>query len=318
MANELVLFDTSFNVKNNFLLNYLYASVKSNRKTFTEKFIFCFTELYRIPVLRPLLNAILTKAKHKKAIFKLELQESWNNTNGYCETSIEDEERNDNVLKNGMFSEYYKIVIKKIVPDTIIHEIGHAIERVSKIDIHREFKEAITSDFKFGNTHPPQIQLRTAVGDIMVDRVKKYYKPEQAMQEVFARFFQMLAISKEVGGWGEYVFTYDEVSAYFANTIRWTNSILIPILKKNTDSDVEDAALTFVDGLKPFKKKWVTNNASRFADVKDMNNKWAESLSLEGRWVGEEYANKVMDVFEKKETSKLSNGVEYFDFSKKK
>jgi hypothetical protein len=152
----------------------------------------------------------------------------------------------------------------------------------------------------------------------MIDRVKKYYKPEQAMQEMFARFFQMLAISKEVGGWGEFMFGYDEVSTYFSNTVEWTNLILIPILEKKTDSDVEDAALTFVENLKPYKKKWVTDNASRFADVQDMKNKWVESLGFEERQWGNDYAQKVTEVFEKKETNRLANGVEYFDFSKKK
>ena len=313
MANDLVLFDNKFNVKNNSVLNYVYSGTVAQRKTDLEYFIYCLTELYRIPIFVPLLNALITQIKHKNAEFKITPLKSWDRVLGHCTTATREVKSQESIFKKGLFSKHYTIVIKKIIPDIIIHEIGHAIEHISGININSDFKSALYEDFKTNNSN--SIQLKSAVKDVMQNQLKNY-KLESHMAELFARFFEMIAMSKECGDWGNYQFSYNEILDYFTNTVAWAENELIPILKKKTDEDVEKLSVDFVNNLKPYKKEWVRNHRSKFANVENMNNKWLESLLLERD--DELIAESCKNFFEGKDLKKLDNGVEYFEFGKKK
>lgn len=313
MANDLIVFDNKFNVKSEPLLNYIYNHSQWERKTDLEYFIYCLTELYRIPLFVPILNAMITKLKHNEAVFKITPLKSWDRVLGHCTTATKEIKSGESIFKRGIFSKHYTIVIKKISPDIIIHEIGHAIEHISGINVNGDFKNVLKDDLKNNNSN--SIQLKSAVKDVMETQLKNY-KLECHMAELFARFFELLASSRDVGGWGNYQYYYKEITDYFVNTVVWAENVLVPILKKKTDGDIERDSIIFVNNLKPYKKEWVRNNRSRFANVKDMNNKWVESLSMEND--DEEIAKSCAKFFDNKELKKLDNGVEYFEFKKNK
>ncbi|MBR2140808.1 MAG: hypothetical protein IJ853_00425 [Rickettsiales bacterium] len=313
MANDLILFDNSFEVKHNKILSYVYSNTIFEKKTDLEYFIYCLSELYRIPIFVPVLNAIITQLKRGNAVFKVQPLKSYDRVLGHCTTATKEVRSQESTFKNGIFSKHYTIVIKKIIPDIIIHEIGHAVEHISGINVNGDFKKALYEDLRLNNTH--LLQVKSAVKDIMEQQLKNY-KLENHMAELFARYFELVAMSREVGDWGDYQFYYNDIINYFMNTTTWVNNILIPILNKNTDDDVAALANDFVANLKPYKKEWVRNNRSRFADVDDMNNKWVESIT-KGR-EDAEVAKSFEKFFEGKEINKLDNGVEYFEFKKNK
>lgn len=313
MKNEIIIFNNNFNIKNNnSILNYIYSNIEFQNKTDLESFIFSFTELYKLPILVSLLNSIITKLKHKQANFKLIPLKTWDRVLGHCKTVTKEIKAQESVFKQKLFNKYYTIVIKQNTSDIIIHEIGHAIESISNIDINKEFKANLDKDLHINNSN--SIQLKAAVVDVMQKQLKGY-ELKNITSELFARFFELLAMSEEVGGWGKYQFNYTEISNYFKNTIIWTKNILIPILHKKIDQDIETDSIKFIENLKPYKKEWFRNNYSKFENVENMNNKWVETI------LGDEKHSikpeNVMDVFNKQE-SKTLNGVEYIEFGKKK
>ncbi len=312
MGNELVLFNQKFRVNKDSILNYLYTNTESKKQTDLESFVFCFTELYRLPILIPLLNAILTKVKHRDATFKVTPLYSWDRIAGHCVSAPKEIKDQESSFKKRFFSYYYTIMIKKIRPDIIIHEIAHSIERIAEIDLNNGFKQVLEADFKAGNSN--STHLKAGVKDVMETQLKGY-KLEHHMSELFARFFEMLAMSYDVEGWGEYQFYYKEIEKYFTNTVKWTKEVLTPILDKKIDSDVKASSLALVEKLEPYKKSWVKNHQSKFANSDDPNKKWLSVVMQEEKHMFD--PDDIIKTFDNKELKKLDNGAEYFEFKKK-
>lgn len=313
MTNELILFDQKFRIQKNSILNYLYSNTESKNQSDLESFVYCFTELYRLPIFVPLLNAIVTKLKHNEAVFKITPIKSWDRVLGHCATAPREVKSQESSFKRKFFSIFYTIMIKKIRPDIIIHEIAHSIEYISGLNLNKGFLDALKSDFKAENYS--SVHLRAGVKDVMEKQLKNY-NIENYTSELFARFFEMQAMSYDVDGWGEYQFYYKEIKKYFTNTVKWTWDILIPILNKESDNDIKASALALVEKLEPYKKSWVKDHKSKFADVDDANKKWLESIKQEEKYSID--PESVLKTFENKETKTLSNGVEYFEFKPKK
>ena len=193
MANDLILFDNSFEVKHNKILSYVYSNTIFEKKTDLEYFIYCLSELYRIPIFVPVLNAIITQLKRGNAVFKVQPLKSYDRVLGHCTTATKEVRSQESTFKNGIFSKHYTIVIKKIIPDIIIHEIGHAVEHISGINVNGDFKKALYEDLRLNNTH--LLQVKSAVKDIMEQQLKNY-KLENHMAELFARYFELVAMSR--------------------------------------------------------------------------------------------------------------------------
>lgn len=309
MSNELIIYNDKIRKQDNLLISYLYSGLETGKKSYVDDFIFCITELYRIPLFACMLNAVITKIKHKEAEFKLMPLRSWDRVLGHCATATKEIKAQESVFNKGLFTKHHTIVIRSITPTIIIHEVGHAIEHIAGINVNGDFKTNLYDDFRANNSS--SIQLKSAVKDVMQEQLKSY-KLEQTMVELFARFFEMLAMSKEVGGWGNYQFELEDISIYFSNTVAWANDCLVPILKKKTDRDIEKASIDFVNSIEPYKKKWTQQFKSRFVDTDDVKTKWQELHETT-----EKNVKDTMTYFNNQQLSKLDNGVEYIDFTKK-
>ena len=309
MANDLIIYNDKIAKKDNLIFSYLYGGIETAKKSYVDDFIYCITELYRIPLFAHMLNAVITKIKHKQAEFKLMPLTNWDRVLGHCATATKEVKSLESIFKNGIFSKNYTIVIKKFDPTIIIHEVGHAIEHIANINVAGDFKKNLLADFSANNSN--SIQLKSAVKDVMQKQLENY-QVEKIMAELFARFFEMLAMSKEVGGWGNYQFKFEEISVYFSNTMLWANEVLIPILIKNTDEDIENASRDFIKTIEPYKKRWTQQFKSRFVDASDAHNKWLELHDEKQKNVED-----TLNYFNRQSLSKLDNGVEYVDFTKK-
>ncbi|MDR0571473.1 MAG: hypothetical protein LBG48_01325 [Rickettsiales bacterium] len=324
MNNELVLFNKSFNISENKVLKYLQDNTIFVLKTDWERFTLFFTLLYELPIFKSILNVILTELKNKNARFILEpvtIYNEWNRLAGHCDTQfIKNFDKKligrSSTFEKGFFTKKYTIVLRYITPPIIIHEIGHAIEHISGIDIEKGFRENFGTDMKAWNCS--NIMLTNAVKNIMVEELKGY-PLVNVMAELFARFFEVLSISKEVAGMGDYCFTYQEVSRFFSNTIGWFYDRLEPILIKKTDKEVAIISEEFISNLKPYRKKFIDTTKSRFANVSDTNKKFEEVYG-ENKRVKDDFATGIYDIFEKSSSQsikKTDTGVEYFEFKRK-
>lgn len=221
------------------------ADTHSNKELFLDK----FKQLYQLPILHPTLNLVATKAKRGELTFKVIIPQHWDRLAGHCKTS--------SVFKKvkGVFKKQHKheIVIKKLESDIIMHEIAHAMEKESGIDINKEFRTVLGYDMNSKTSG--QLFITQAVTSVMQKELKNY-KLENVMTELFARYFELLAMSYEVGGYSRYKFKYTEITEYFKNTTNWTESHLNPLLSKHCDSDIRQAAEELYSSLIPYKKEW--------------------------------------------------------------
>jgi hypothetical protein len=220
------------------------------------------------------------------------------------------------VFRKRFFSKKYIIVLRRIVPPIIIHEIGHAIEHISDIDINKEFRENFSLDMKTWNCS--NTTLGNAIGRIMKDELKDY-PLISTMSELFARFFEVLSLSEEIAGFGDYCFTYLEVSKFFMNTIAWFHDSLEPILIKKTDKDIAIISTEFINALKPYKKKFTDTIKSKFANVQDPEKRFEEVYG-ENKRLNDDFAQGFNKIFEDKQSGrikKLDDGIEYFEFKRK-
>ncbi|MDR2760260.1 MAG: hypothetical protein LBB09_00225 [Rickettsiales bacterium] len=324
MGAELILFDNKFDIKENKILLYLYNSIETTLKTDGERFVFCFTELYRFPIFKTLLDAILSEIKNKKNIkFILKPQVKWDRLAGHCATSFV---RNfdqkligeQSKFSKGFFQRKHEIVIKNFSMQTIIHEIGHAIEHISGIDIERGFRQNFSADMKTWDS-ANQLLGRT-VKDLMLDQLKNY-PLESTMAELFARFFEILSMANDVDAWMDKRFSSEEIQRFYRNTVKWFYDELKPILLKKTDPEIAIASAEFVSGLQPIKKKWTDKIKSKFANVENPEKRFQEAFfgadnpCLEKK--GELSQAAFKEVFGEK-TKTLDTGAEYVLLRSKK
>jgi len=249
---------------------------------YKAKFLYNFEQLYQIPILRPSLNLIVTKAKLGLINFKIEPVTLIKKIGGSCKT-----ESLFHKMGN-IFSKKHTILIKNITPEIIMHELAHAIEKESGIDLNGDFRKALGFDMK--NRQPSNIQLAKAVKIITFNELKKY-KAKNYMAELFARYFELLAMSYEVGGWGKYQFHYADISKYFENTTNWIEQIFNELISKKIDKEILKWSDNLVQNLKPYQKEWTEKFNSNVKDSEKTNlsrrKNWAKKVGSLGKWENE-------------------------------
>lgn len=290
-----------FELENSLIYEVLNSNLEYNNidslNDFNKKF-FC---LYRVELFRPILNTILTKVKNGEARFKVKPLFSWDRVAGHCETATTEQLENESIFRKKDFT----IVIKKITPPIIIHEIGHAIEHILNLNLNKEFRHVLASDVN--GKRSTNMQLNVAVKTILKDELKSY-EIKHIMSELFARFFELIAMSYEVDGWSTYQFKYNEISSFFANTIKWFNKSIIPLLNKEVDKKILKNSIEYCNTLQPYKKVWADNIHSQKNKITDMNDAKKEvqdAIKSFEHWS------------ENKTVHTLNDGTEYYLFNDK-
>ena len=162
------------------------AGTKSQFKTNLEL-------LYRFRVFKPFLDLCATLSKEGRLTFIVKLKKNYDLDAGNCRTV--DAIGFDHLLNRFRQDKKYTITLKEISGYVIIHEIGHLVEKEIAVDL-AEFSQAIKLDFQ--NAHLPKALLFT-IKRVLFDEVKNY-PANQQLSEVFTRFFELLARSKDIAG----------------------------------------------------------------------------------------------------------------------
>jgi hypothetical protein len=238
-----------------------------------EKFLYNFEQLYQLPILHPILNLITSKAKNNLVEFIIEPQKNWDRLAGHCKTEGIFNKIGSFFSKNHK----YKIFIKNINAEVIIHEIAHAIEKEIRIDLNQDFRKVLTLDFQ--NRNSQNIQMISGIETIMIKQLKGYNK-SHIMSELFARYFELLAMSYEVNGWGQYQFYYQDIVGYFENTTKMIEKKFNNTINKKIDKEVLTWSKDLVKNLKPYKKQWAK-------DMEFQSNKARRQNTVgTGKWTG--------------------------------
>lgn len=196
-----------------------------------KKFQKMFCDLYRIELFKDGLDLILTKLQEKQLRFEVRIVKGWD-TNVGCFLT-EQKSFYDKTLGKILHKSAPKIILRQLAYNVLAHEMAHALEFESGIDLGEEFRSAIGFDMK--GRDPKIITLKAEVQRLMVDALKAY-KPHQFLSELFARYFELLSISRNVSAKGS--FATLEVMSFFENTTNFIEKIFNPQIRAKIDPEI--------------------------------------------------------------------------------
>ena len=234
-------------------------------------FIGSFKELYKVPLFKVGLDVILTKAELGLVKFQLQEKNITETYHGCCITKQE-------TLFNKIFSSFSKnykhvINIRTLTVDVIMHEIAHALEKESKINLQDEFASIFATDLK--NTKHSHINIQLAIKQIIFKELN-LYPNSQHNSELLARFYELLAMSKEVGHYhNNYHFKLNEILSLFYNTVEWIDKVFNDNLKSQILDHIPPLSknIKFDQNLRNFTRKHKSLHASKVYSNKISGNK---------------------------------------------
>jgi len=197
----------------------------------TAKFVSMFTSLYRIELFKDGLDLVLTKVREGDLKFNVKIIKGWDTNEGCCLTS--QNKVYNKVLKAFTNKYSHKITIRSFQVNVMAHEMAHALGIESGLIITEDFRKAVAMDMK--DRKPGNIALASAIKRIMVDGVKSY-PADKIMTELFARYFELLSLSRNVSLSGD--FLTKDVMDFFINTTNWFTKIFNEKIKPQIDLDI--------------------------------------------------------------------------------
>lgn len=208
-----------------------------------DKFVQTFCQLYRIELFKDGLDLILTKVQQKDLKFEVRIIKGWD-TNLGCYLTEQNKVFNKVF---GTFSSSIKksIILRQITCSLMAHEMAHALEFESGINLGEEFRQCIGFDMK--DRSPASVVLKGEIKRLMVDALKSY-PPHQFISELFARYFELLSVSRNVRATGD--FTTAEVMSFFENTTNFIEQIFNPQIQGKIDAKIANHTLQIVEKMR--------------------------------------------------------------------
>lgn len=208
--------------------------------------------VYRYEIFKPFMDMTVTLAKLGRISLVVQPKEFYALDEGNCLT-IEGGtiDKLTNLVRR---EKRYKITIKKVSSDVVVHEIGHMIEKESGVNLDDNFMRAIISDIQV--KHSSNVSLNAAIQQVMITEVSGYQESHRR-SELFTRFFQLLAMSKDVAGYGAvYGYKVEDVYKAFPNYTKWLWDNLYNQLIPKIDPQVAQTSQAYIVKLEDIKHSW--------------------------------------------------------------
>ncbi len=239
-----------------------------------EKFARYFCDLYRIELFKDGLDLILTKIQEKDLSFEVHLIKGWD-TNLGCYLTEQSKVFNKMA---GVFSTSVKkkIIIKSFTHNVIAHEMAHALEFESGLDLGGNFRKAIGFDMK--DRQAQSMSLRGEIKRLMVDALKAYPQ-NQFLSELFARYFELLSVSRDVEGKG--AFESKEVTDFYVNTTKYVTEVFNTRIKSKINLSIANQTSKIAAAVKVNKSeaKFQDQTGSFFkAAEKGSSKAWSKNV----------------------------------------
>ncbi len=227
----------------NFVKEIFSPSLKFEGVANEDKLVKLFCDLYRIDLFKDGLDLILTKTKQKHLNFEVKIIKGWD-TNVGCFLT-EDQSLYDKTLGKYFHKRLLKIILRQLSHNLIAHEMAHALEYESGLNLGEEFRTCIGLDMK--GREADMLPLRGEIKRLMVDALKAY-KPEQFISELFARYFELLSVSRDVRETGD--FTTASVMDFFSNTTNFIEKIFNPAIRAKIDPEIAEVTSRIASEIK--------------------------------------------------------------------
>ncbi len=227
-------------------------------------FIEVVKKIYAYELFKPMMDLVATLAMQDRLTFKLSPKTVFELDEGNCRT-VE--------MRGG--NKFFTITIKRIKPDVIIHEIGHMIEGESGVKLDAAFNKAILTDLHMLATR--NISLQSAIKNVMVLQVAGYPNNQKG-SELFTRYFQLLAMAKEVAGFSaDYAYTIIDVYKAFPLTIDWIWDKLYHPMIARIDLHIAKNSQQFIIPINEIKHKWAGEKIESF-HKSEKKGKWSSNV----------------------------------------
>lgn len=247
----------------------------------SEIFFKLFTNLYRIEIFKDGLDLILTKIEEKDLCFEVKIIKGWD-TNSGCYLTEQNKVFNK-ILGNFSNSLKKKIILRRLSYNLIAHEMAHALEFESGVNLGEEFRKSIAFDMK--DREPRSIVLKGEIKRLMVDALKAYPQ-HQFLSELFARYFELLSISRDVCKNGD--FTTQEVMDFFANTTNFIKQKFNPLIKAKINSKIANHTIEIVNQVRIVENKQQFQEKLESFHKKTTNQgvkSWSRNVKSNSSWI---------------------------------
>ena len=259
--------------------NILNKSLKFEGVNESKKFTRLFTSLYGISIFKDGLDLILTKASEGNLIFEVKIIKDWN-TNQGCYLSDRRKVYNK-FLRTFTHKLDHKIIIRNFVVNVIAHEMAHCLEVESGLLLNDDFRKAIGFDMKDRN--PENIAMKIEIKKLMVDALKSYPN-YQFISELFARYFELLSISRDIEPNGK--FLTNQVTDFFINTSKWITEVFNLSIQNKINKEIFNHTTNLIKN-KGFtqKKQFADNNTSFYKNItSDGKKSWSQNTRSNFNW----------------------------------
>jgi len=241
-----------------------------------DKFVDYFCNLYRIEIFKDGLDLILTKLQQKELRFEIKQIKGWDTSVGCFLT--ERQSFYDKSLGKFFSKSSPKIILKKLSYNVLAHEMAHALEFESKVDLGQEFRKCIGYDMK--DREPSLVTLKAEKKRLMVDALKSY-PPHQFLSELFARYFELLSVSRNVCVTGE--FSTKDVMEFFENTTNFVNKVFNTQIKSQINQKISSITSDIAQNVRLVApKKNYQDNVGSFQ--KRSQGSWSKSVNSNAMW----------------------------------
>ncbi|MBT4922106.1 MAG: hypothetical protein HON23_03735 [Rickettsiales bacterium] len=224
-------------------------------------FINNFKDLYKLDIFKPGLDLILSESEIGNVTFELNIIDDLVQLRGCCLTH----ERNvfNKVLNTFVKTYKHKITLQKLNVGVLMHEMAHALEKQGRISLSQGFDQAIGNDLKGIGSAPHTIKY--AVDKIMYQDLKLYPENQQS-SELFARLFQMLAMSKEIGHFDdEFQFRVSDCEEFFKSSTMWIRDVFNVAAGARVADYIssQTAKIKFTEANTRFTRKFTTESEKK-------------------------------------------------------
>ena len=201
---------------------------------------------------KPFLDLAASTSLDGRLKFDITPKEFYHLDEGNCK-SIEQTVFNK-FLNKFVSKKNYNICIRKITPDVIIHEIGHMIESETDSKLANGFQIEFSKDLREGNFS--NLSLKNAVNQIMNKELLNY-PTAQTASELYARFFQLLAMSYDVSGKASsYAYSFLEVYKALPNSKKWIEKNSFPAIHIKANNSIVKYSKRYTKALHEIEHNW--------------------------------------------------------------
>lgn len=233
---------------------------------YKEEFLEVVKKCYKYAILKPFLDLVATVCAAGRLEFEIFPKEFYMLDEGNCKT----------FRATGAGQKRYIITIRKISADVVIHEIGHMLENEAEIILDDKFNRSLHSDLT--GSYARNKSLQSAIKDVMIDQVRGYPENQRA-SELFTRFFQLLAMSKEIAGFtADYGYKILDFYQAFPNMSDWLADECYAKFSRKINPEIATISEQYIVPIEEIKHKWSGDKVKSFHGASGKAKTWRRSF----------------------------------------